>query len=152
MHPLECSDFRNQTCENVDVSQIVKIDWEPSGGGISDLGRGIIGSILFAAASIPVLLIYFPVGLARHEITGHEAAEALLWVPVIPLSLLWYPIGETNQAIASHRASHDVKLGSWQSSSGSTVERIELTNAAKNQFQIEEQLAAVRTGQIAPSL
>jgi hypothetical protein len=137
----------NQTCENVELSRIAKVDWEPSGGGISDLGGEVIGSVLFAAASIPFLLVYIPVSLANHEITGREAAEALLLVPVIPLFLLWYPIGETKQAIVSHRVSHEPKLGSWQSSSAHSVERIKLTNAPKNQFQIEEQLAAVRTGQ-----
>src|SRR5579872_1331638 len=137
---------QNQTCENVELSQIAKVNWEPSGGGIGDLGGDIIGSILFAVASIPFLLVYIPVGLARHEITGREAAKGLLLAPIIPLYLLWYPIGETKQAIASHRALHDPKVGSWQTSSGDTVERIKLTNAAEDRFQIEEQLATVRTG------
>jgi hypothetical protein len=135
-----------QTCENVDVSQVAKVDWGLSGGGISHLGGETIGSVLLAAASIPALLIYIPVGLAKHEITGREAAVGLLLAPVIPLFLLWYPIGETKQAIASHRASHDAKLGSWQSSSDHTVERIKVTIAAENRFQIKEQLATVRTG------
>lgn len=134
-------------CENFDASRIAKVDWGPSEGGINDLGGEIIGSIFFAAASIPFLLIYIPVSLARHETTGREAAKALLWVPVLPLFLLWYPISEPKGAIASHRATHDPKIGSWQSSSAHTVERIKLTNVSEGQLQIEEQLATVRTGQ-----
>jgi hypothetical protein len=113
---------QNQTCENVDASQIAKVEWEPS-GGIRDFGVEIIGSILFAAASIPFLLVYIPFGLARHELTGDDAAELLLFAPLIPLSALWYPISETKQAIASHHATHDPRLGSWQSSAAHTADQ-----------------------------
>lgn len=134
------------TCRNVDLSRIAKIDWDPSGGGIGDLGGSYVFGVLGAVISIPALLVLIPMAIADGDIKGWDVLTSLLLIPAAPFYFLWYPIGETKDAIASHRASHDAKLGSWESSSSHPLERIELTNAGPNLFQIEEQLSTIRPG------
>jgi hypothetical protein len=133
------------TCRNVDLSRIAKVDWGLSGGG-NDLAASYVGGFVAAVVSVPFLLVLIPVSIADGDINRRDALTALLLIPLAPFYFLWYPIGETKNAIVSHRASQDAKLGTWESSSNNSVERIKLTNTGPNLFQIEEQLSTIRPG------
>ena len=132
-----------RTCENIDVSRIDKVDW-PSEGG-HNLGREILDGVVFGAAAIPFLLVWLPIGVAHHDLTADDAFTLLLLIPAIPVALLWYPIDAATRAIASH----DSKLGSWESiQSNQVAERVRLTShpADPNQGDVARQIAVIRTG------
>ena len=88
-------------------------------------------------------LVFVPVLVAKHALSGWEALTILA---AIPLALVWMPVYELHKSVAAH----DSRLGNWESVAqpSQPVERVKLAHLGEDsgQGQIVKQVAVIRTG------